>query len=65
MFESRYMNIDSDVKGEHEIDYWLTKKEEEGILQNDHYEYFYTSFFDLDKNFFRRKKNIRHRLWTT
>ncbi|AUB60321.1 hypothetical protein BK009_06250 [Methanobacterium subterraneum] len=44
------------IKGESELHYWLKTKENEGNLSNDHYEYFYTTFFGLDKDYFNGKK---------
>jgi ubiquinone/menaquinone biosynthesis C-methylase UbiE len=33
-----------------ELRYWRIKQSEEGTLNNDHYEYFYTGFFGVDKS---------------
>lgn len=44
------------VKARYELRYWRTRKAEEGILSNDHYEYFYTTYFGLDRSFYYGKK---------
>lgn len=43
-------------KGYHEFGYWETRKKKEGKLQNNHYEYFYTSHFGLKKTDYQGKK---------
>jgi len=51
-----YSNENLDSKAGSELNFWLRKKNEEGVLKNEHYEYFYTGFFGLDKEFFFDKK---------
>lgn len=45
-----------DEKGVHEFAYWSRRKEQEGVLSNDHYEKFYTELFGLDKQFYAGKR---------
>jgi glycosyltransferase involved in cell wall biosynthesis len=42
-------------KAAHEMAHWKTRKEVEGVLANDHYEYFFTRHFSLEKTFFANK----------
>lgn len=44
------------VKARHELGYWQWRKGEEGTLSNEHYEYFYTTHFGLDRAFYNGKK---------
>jgi len=46
----------SKIKARHALNYWKIQKAKEGILQNDHYEYFYTNHFDLNRTFYKGKK---------
>lgn len=39
-----------------ELRYWKFRKKEELILSNDHFSYFYTSYFQLTEKFFANKK---------
>ena len=39
-----------------EIAYWKSRWQQQGVLTNDHFEYFYTAHFDLDKKFYLGKK---------
>jgi ubiquinone/menaquinone biosynthesis C-methylase UbiE len=43
-------------KTEAELAFWENRLEQQGRLANDHYEYFYTSHFGLEKEFYRGKK---------
>ena len=43
-------------KAEAELAYWEIRLKEQGRLSNEHYEYFYTTYFGLDKGFYRGKK---------
>lgn len=45
-------------KGAHELSYWEHRKADEKVLRNAHYEYFYTTHFGLDENFYKGKKII-------
>lgn len=38
-----------------ELRYWKGRKKSEGVLTNDHYEYFYTSHFGYDRAFYAGK----------
>ena len=54
--ETQREYVEDSDKGEEELKYWFKKlKKEDGCLKNDHYEYFYTDFFGLDKSFFNDK----------
>jgi ubiquinone/menaquinone biosynthesis C-methylase UbiE len=44
------------TKATHEFAYWQSRYDEEGILTNSHYEYFYTAHFGLQKEVFLEKK---------
>ena len=44
------------LKESGEIFYWKIKKIQEKRLTNAHYEYFYTEYFNLPKNFYKAKK---------
>lgn len=39
----------------HELFYWRRRKRAETTLSNEHYEYFYTTHFGLDRDFYRNK----------
>lgn len=39
-----------------ELAYWESRLAEQGRLSNDHFEYFYTTYFGLEKGFYRGKK---------
>lgn len=43
-------------KGEAELAFWESRLEQQGTLTNDHFEYFYTTHFGLEKAFYRDKK---------
>lgn len=43
-------------KGAHEIEYWRRIKEQEGVLSNRHYRYFYTDHFGLSYEFYKDKQ---------
>jgi len=45
-------------KGEAEIAFWKSRLQKQGVLTNDHFEYFYTTHFGLDKAFYRGKKIV-------
>ena len=45
----------SRLKGFHELKYWKRKKGEEGDLSNKHYQYFYTTHFDLENSYYKNK----------
>jgi hypothetical protein len=44
-------------KAEAELAFWGNRLQEQGRLSNDHYEYFYTTYFGLDTEFFVGKKS--------
>jgi ubiquinone/menaquinone biosynthesis C-methylase UbiE len=46
----------ADKKAAAELAYWQGKKREEGALTNRHYEYFFTTFFGLTKDFYVGKR---------
>lgn len=43
-------------KEEAEMAFWESRTLIKGVLSNDHYEYFYTTHFGIDKSFYRDKK---------
>jgi ubiquinone/menaquinone biosynthesis C-methylase UbiE len=43
------------TKEDYELDYWLKRKAIEGRLRNSHYEYFYTTHFGIEKDFYANK----------
>jgi ubiquinone/menaquinone biosynthesis C-methylase UbiE len=43
-------------KAESEFAFWQSRLKQQGALSNDHYEYFYTTHFGLEKVFYRGKK---------
>jgi ubiquinone/menaquinone biosynthesis C-methylase UbiE len=43
-------------KETHELRYWNSRVAAERVLRNDHYQYFYSSFFGLDLSFYKGKK---------
>lgn len=43
-------------KHKHELNYWRERKNNESILTNNHFEYFYTELFGIDKSFYTGKK---------
>lgn len=43
-------------KGDHELDYWKSRKAVENVLANDHYSYFYTTHFGLSPEFYAGKR---------
>jgi ubiquinone/menaquinone biosynthesis C-methylase UbiE len=43
-------------KGEAELAFWESRLQGQERLSNDHYEYFYTAYFGLDKVYYRGKK---------
>lgn len=49
-------NLNLDIKGSHEFSYWAERKDQEGTLANRHYEYFYTTHFGLNYEFFSGKR---------
>jgi ubiquinone/menaquinone biosynthesis C-methylase UbiE len=55
--ESLYREVFPErFKGSNELSYWKEKKQEEVVLANDHYEYFYTKYFNLQPNFYKNKR---------
>jgi len=44
------------LKHSRELDFWKMRKREEGRLGNAHYEHFYTTFFGIDREFYRGKR---------
>lgn len=44
------------LKHSRELDHWKTRHQAEGLLGNAHYEYFYTTHFDIDREFYRGKR---------
>ena len=44
------------AKGRAELAFWKSRVEQQGVLANDHFEYFYTSHFGLDRDFYRGLK---------
>lgn len=61
-FYNRLMRVSNQVfspkvfKSKFELYYWKVKKWEEKELTNQHYEYFYTTYFKLTKDFYNDKK---------
>ena len=45
-------------KADAEMAFWRGRQQLQGVLTNDHFEYFYTTHFDLDKSFYRGKKIV-------
>lgn len=45
-------------KADAEMAFWKGRQQSPGVLTNDHFEYFYTTHFDLDKSFYRGKKIV-------
>jgi ubiquinone/menaquinone biosynthesis C-methylase UbiE len=43
-------------KAREELAYWESRLRQQGTLTNDHFEYFYTAHFGLEKAFYRGKK---------
>jgi SAM-dependent methyltransferase len=43
-------------KHSRELDFWKSRKQAEGQLGNSHYEYFYTTHFGIDREFYRGKR---------
>lgn len=43
-------------KAESELAFWQSRLKQQGTLTNDHYEYFYTAHFGLERTFYRSKK---------
>ena len=39
-----------------ELAFWASRFQQQGVLTNDHFEYFYTTHFGLDKVFYRGKR---------
>jgi SAM-dependent methyltransferase len=44
------------LKHSRELDFWKSRKKEEGQLDNTKYEYFYTTHFGIDREFYRGKR---------
>jgi SAM-dependent methyltransferase len=44
------------TKEQHELSFWKSRLANEGVLGNSHYEYFFTSFFGFDHEFYRGKR---------
>ncbi|MGB2600017.1 MAG: class I SAM-dependent methyltransferase [Candidatus Omnitrophota bacterium] len=44
------------LKTQSELNYWKARKAIENVLSNEHYEFFYTTHFGLDRTFFYGKK---------
>ena len=42
-------------KEKNELDYWKNRKLKEGTLNNQHYQYFYTKHFGIEKSFYNDK----------
>jgi len=42
-------------KEKNELNYWKERKNKEGTLSNDHYEYFYTTHFGIKKSYYNNK----------
>jgi len=53
---SDFMGLRRRIKAWYGLRYWKICKAKEGILSNSHYEYFYTTHFGLDKEFYNGKK---------
>jgi ubiquinone/menaquinone biosynthesis C-methylase UbiE len=45
-------------KADAEIAFWKSRLQKQGVLTNDHFEYFYTTHFGLDKAFYSGKKIV-------
>lgn len=52
----KILGVEDPTKSKCETDYWERKKKEEGVLQNKHYETFFTKYFELTKEFYTDKK---------
>jgi ubiquinone/menaquinone biosynthesis C-methylase UbiE len=50
------MEPDLSQKGKAELAFWESRVRQQGVLTNDHFEYFYTAHFGLDKAFYQNKK---------
>ena len=46
----------SSAKFRGELAFWQSRLAHEGVLRNDHFEYFYTTHFGLDRAFYRGKR---------
>ena len=44
------------LKHSRELDFWKSRKEAEGQLGNSHYEYYYTTHFGIERQFYRDKR---------
>src|SRR6185295_17511419 len=42
-------------KAKAELAFWESRIQQQGVLSNDHFEYFYTAHFGLDKAYYRDK----------
>lgn len=42
-------------KERNELNYWKGRKSQEGTLKNEHYEYFYTKHFGIEKSYYKDK----------
>jgi ubiquinone/menaquinone biosynthesis C-methylase UbiE len=45
-------------KADAEIAFWKSRLQKQGVLTNDHFEYFYTTHFGLEKVFYRGKRIV-------
>ncbi len=44
------------LKHSRELEFWKSRKQVEGQLGNSHYEYYYTTHFGIDREFYRSKR---------
>jgi len=44
------------LKHSRELEFWKSRKQAEGQLGNSHYEYYYTTHFGIDREFYRGKR---------
>ncbi len=44
------------IKNSAELHFWQNRQQQQGVLTNTHFAYFYTAQFDLEKTFYRGKK---------
>ena len=50
------MELNLSKKEKAELAFWKSRIQQQGVLDNDHFEYFYTTHFGLDKAFYQDKK---------
>jgi SAM-dependent methyltransferase len=50
------MDADTSRKAKQELAFWESRVRQQGVLTNDHFEFFFTTHFDLTRDFYRNKK---------